>query len=157
MKPANLLLLLGGGYILLKDQFKNNPSCPSATTNLKTNTLNRNKAIRAPWIQYGPLNLSDNKYWKKIAKHWNTTEAVAKESRCYNCVAFDISPRMIECMSAGPTSEDILDMTDGEGVLGYCWMHSFKCHSARSCYTWAGGGPITKNKVSYEWERKAGA
>ena len=33
--------------------------------------------------------------------------------------AFDISPRMKECMP-GPTSEPI---EDKEGYLGYCWMH----------------------------------
>ena len=33
-------------------------------------------------------------------------------------------------------------------------MHHFKCHSARSCYTWAAGGPITKDKVSLSWQQK---
>ena len=73
-----------------------------------------------------------------------------KKSRCGNCVAFDISPRMLECMP-GPTSEPI---EDDEGKLGYCWMHHFKCHSARSCFTWAAGGPIDEDKVSYEWQEK---
>mgnify|MGYP006254202561 FL=1 len=43
---------------------------------------------------------------------------------------------------------------DEEGMLGYCWMHKFKCHSARSCYTWAAGGPIDEDKVSYQWQGK---
>ena len=41
-----------------------------------------------------------------------------------------------------------------DGQLGYCWMHHFKCHSARTCYTWAAGGPITEDKVSEEWQEK---
>ncbi len=41
-----------------------------------------------------------------------------------------------------------------DGVLGYCWMHKFKCHSARTCYTWAAGGPIEENDVSTEWAEK---
>ena len=128
--------------------------CPAATQSLEINTNNRNAAIRAPYIQYGPLNLSDEDYWVRAAKHWRTTPKVAKESRCSNCVAFDISPRMLECLP-GPVSQPI---EDAEGYLGYCWMHSFKCHSARACYTWAAGGPIDKNSVSYEWQsRQAGA
>lgn len=33
-------------------------------------------------------------------------------------------------------------------------MHHFKCHSARTCYTWAAGGPITEDSVSEEWQEK---
>jgi len=120
-------------------------ACPASTQNLKLNTKNRNRAIKAKHIQYGPLNLSDNAYWKRIAKHWNTKPAVAKKSLCSNCAAFDISPTMLRCMPG--------EVEDSEGRLGYCQMHHFKCHSARSCYTWAGGGPISTNKVSQSWLR----
>lgn len=123
-----------------------NPACPRATQDLALNTRNRNAAIKAPYIQYGPMNLFDQKYWKRMALFWNTSVGVAKKSRCSNCVAFDISPRMDACMP-GPVS-------DADGRLGYCWMHNFKCHSARSCRTWAAGGPIKTNKVSYEWQRR---
>jgi hypothetical protein len=127
--------------------------CPPATQDLEINTRNRNSAIKAEYIQYGPLNLADTEYWERAAEHWNTTVEVAKESRCSNCVAFDISPRMLECLP-GPVSQPI---EDAEGYLGYCWMHSFKCHSARSCFTWAAGGPIDEDKVSYDWqERQSG-
>ena len=127
--------------------------CPPATQDLEINTRNRNSAIKAEYIQYGPLNLADEEYWERAAEHWNTTVDVAKESRCSNCVAFDISPRMLECLP-GPVSQPI---EDAEGYLGYCWMHNFKCHSARSCFTWAAGGPIDEDKVSYDWQaRQAG-
>jgi hypothetical protein len=33
-------------------------------------------------------------------------------------------------------------------------MHHFKCHSARTCYTWAKGGPITEDSVSYDWQER---
>ena len=46
------------------------------------------------------------------------------------------------------------DTFDDDGELGYCWMHHFKCHSARSCHTWAKGGPIKKDKESIEWQEK---
>jgi len=124
--------------------------CPPATQDLELNTKNRNAAIKAEHIQYGPLNLADKQYWVKAAEHWNTTPDVAMKSKCSNCIAFDISPRMIDCMP-GPTSEPI---KDEEGYLGYCWMHHFKCHSARSCYTWAAGGPISKDSKSEEWQEK---
>ena len=46
------------------------------------------------------------------------------------------------------------DPLQKDGQLGYCWMHHFKCHSARTCYTWAAGGPITEDKVSKNGRRK---
>ena len=52
-----------------------------------------------------------------------------------------------ECIPA-ITSEPVADEF---GVLGYCWMHHFKCHSARTCNTWASGGPIKTDEVSGEW------
>jgi len=45
--------------------------------------------------------------------------------------------------------------SDKDGVLGYCWMHHFKCHSARACHTWAKGGPIDKDKESHNWQERA--
>ena len=112
--------------------------CPPATKDVAINTKNRNATIKN--FGYGPLNVEEpGDFWKDIAKQWKTTEKAAKKSKCGNCVAFDRSPRMKDCMP-GETS-------DGEGVLGYCWMHHFKCHSARTCDTWAKGGPITTDKV----------
>jgi len=122
-------------------------ACPTATQNLELNTKNRDAAIKTEYIQYGPLNVDEpGDYWKDIAEYWNTSEEAAKKSLCSNCVAFDISPRMDECMP-GQTS-------DKDGRLGYCWMHHFKCHSARACRTWAKGGPIVKDSVSYDWQER---
>ena len=141
--------------LLIEEQIKltigdQSLDCPAPTQDLELNTENRDAAIEAPHIQYGPLNLADEDYWVRAAEHWNTEPEVAKKSRCSNCVAFDISPRMLECLP-GPVSEPI---EDAEGKLGYCWMHHFKCHSARACYTWAAGGPITEDKTSQEWQEK---
>ncbi len=131
------------GYVFEKS--KQAAACPLATRDLKLNTKNRNKAIQADHIQYGPLNLDDEAYWERLAEHWKTTPDVAKQSKCSNCVAFDISPRMQDCMPG---------MVQEDGYLGYCHMHDFKCHSARTCYTWAKGGPITKDSVSLDWDKQ---
>ena len=40
-------------------------------------------------------------------------------------------------------------------TLGYCWMHSFKCHSARVCYTWTAGGPVSENDISQSWQQRS--
>jgi hypothetical protein len=123
-------------------------ACPLPTKDLEVNTENRNRAIKADYIKYGPLNVDEPaNYWNDIAEHWNTSVQGAKKSLCGNCVAFDISPRIKDCMSVGPVS-------DKDGEIGYCWMHNFKCHSARTCYTWAKGGPITNDKISMEWQDK---
>ena len=122
-------------------------ACPKPTQDLELNTRNRDSAIKAEHIKYGPLNVDDpGDYWDEIAVHWDTDVKAAKKSLCGNCVAFDISTRMDECMP-GTTSDD-------DGRLGYCWMHNFKCHSARSCYTWAKGGPIEEDEVSYDWQKR---
>lgn len=135
-KKSDILINKSGGF-----------SCPEATKNLELNTRNRNKSIKADWIQYGPINLSDSDYYIRLAEHWNTSVDVVKKSKCGNCAAFDISPRMKNCMSVG-------ELQDKDGILGYCWMHKFKCHSARTCYTWAKGGAITTDEVSYGWQEK---
>lgn len=122
-------------------------ACPAATQDLELNTKNRDASIKAEHIQYGPLNLNDEEYWERAAKHWNTDVETAKKSLCGNCVAFDLSPRMQDCMPG--------EVSDDDGKLGYCWMHHFKCHSARTCYTWAAGGPITEDKVSLDWQKKS--
>ena len=120
--------------------------CPPATKDVALNTKNRN-ATRDNHM-YGPLNVKEpGDYWEKLADKWDTTVEAAKKSKCGNCVAFDISPRMEECMPGS--------VSDESGRLGYCWMHHFKCHSARSCDTWATGGPIREDKKSYEWQEKA--
>ena len=119
--------------------------CPPATKDLALNTKNRDSTIKN--YNYGPLNVDEpGDYWQKIADYWNTTEKAAKKSLCGNCVAFDISPRMKDCMPG--------DTFDKDGELGYCWMHHFKCHSARACHTWAKGGPIEKDSESAEWQQK---
>ena len=119
--------------------------CPPATQNLSLNTKNRDATIKN--YNYGPLNVDvPAGYWHRIAKYWKTSLKAAKKSVCYSCVAFDISPRMKECLPG--------DTFDDDGVLGYCWMHHFKCHSARSCHTWAKGGPIKTDKESAIWQKK---
>jgi hypothetical protein len=93
------------------------------------------------------LNVSEpGDYWEKIADYWDTDVEAALASNCGNCVAFDISPRMDDCMPGETSDED--------GRLGYCWMHHFKCHSARSCHTWAKGGPIDDDEKSYDWQKR---
>ena len=126
---------------------ENVKACPAPTQDLELNTANRNRAIAAEFIKYGPLNLADKTYWEEYAKKWGPTTSAeeAKKSNCSNCVAFDISPRMEACMPGA---------TDEDGRLGYCWMHHFKCHSARTCYTWAAGGPIVEDEASYDWQKR---
>ena len=126
----------------------NKLACPKATQDLELNTKNRDASIEAEHIQYGPLIVDEpGDYWESIAEYWNTTTEAATKSQCGNCVAFDISPRMLQCMPGETSDED--------GLLGYCWMHHFKCHSARSCRTWAKGGPIKEDSVSSDWQERA--
>ena len=137
---------------IIKEQTeKTAKQCPAPTQDVSLNTANRDRAIRADFIKYGPLNVEKpGDYWEKIADKWDTDVEAAKKSKCANCVAFDISERMLTCIP-GKTSEPV---ADEDGKLGYCWMHHFKCHSARSCNTWAAGGPINEDEVSYDWQKR---
>jgi len=132
--------------------------CPEATQDLSLNTKNRN-ATRDNHA-YGPLNPAQpsEEYWESLAKKWKSSVEEAKASRCANCVAFDISPRMKECM---PVVDEKLHWSyysmpgfDADPEFGYCWMHHFKCFNARSCDTWASGGPIKDDETSYQWQEK---
>jgi hypothetical protein len=132
---------------LLLEKVLNKVGCPKPAKDLKLNTKNRNKAIKAEHVQYGPLNVDKpGNFWKQIAKFWKTEEDAAKASTCGNCGAFDISPRIKECMPG--------ELSDNDGVLGYCWMHDFKCHSARTCRTWVKGGPIKYDDISLDWQQR---
>ena len=138
--------------ILIESIKEDIKKCPAPTQDVALNTANRDRAIEADFIRYGPLNVEEpGDYWEIIAKKWKTTVEAAKKSRCANCVAFDISPRMINKCIPAIASEPV---EDEDGILGYCWMHQFKCHSARSCNTWAAGGPINEDEVSYNWQKR---
>ena len=153
----NLRKFIRESFKLLYEQAKQ-LDCPPATQDLELNTRNRNSAIKADYIQYGPLNLTDEDYWERAADHWNTSVEVAKQSKCYNCIAFDVSPRMQDCMPGliMPDAEvaDAIEKGEDWETLGYCWMHKFKCHSARTCYTWAAGGPIKDDLISADWQER---
>jgi hypothetical protein len=144
---TNGLIRLIERAIREQEEIANAFSCPAATEDLRLNTENRNAAIQDELVMYGPMNLSDENYWKDLAKFWKTDVKTAKQSRCGNCGAFDISPQMQECMPG--------ELQDPDGRLGYCWMYDFKCHSARSCRTWVAGGPIKDDGVSSSWHRKS--
>ena len=156
--------------------------CPPATQDVDVNTENRN-ATREDH-DYGPMNPMEPSqgYWESMSQKWEgASPEEAMGMRCSNCVAFDISPRMQKCMPMADELDDISDdneeldpmlvadmemvdmpedafpgFPDGDFVgFGYCWMHHFKCHSARACDTWAGGGPIQEDEGSHGWQDKA--
>jgi hypothetical protein len=116
--------------------------CPPATQDKALNSKNRAAAIADPNINYGPINESAEEYFTKAAKHWDKPFEEAIKQKCYNCVAYDVSPRMEDCGGAV------------KGKTGYCWMHSFSCSGKRSCYTWAKGGAITEDSASYAKQEK---
>ena len=143
---------LGAAVHFFNKRGSANTPCPEPTRDIELNTNNRQLAIDK--YDYGPPNPGKPSlaFWKKLAKRGKrkpTKQAIkeVKSMRCGNCVAFDVAPRMEACMP-GPVSK--------AGKLGYCWMHDFKCASLRTCATWAGGGPITEDKVSLDWQRRKG-
>lgn len=105
--------------VLIKEGQINIGKCPEATQNSKKNAENQEHAREE--YQYG--------------------ESQKKGQHCSNCVAWDVSPRMENC----------LEKLGGEG---YCWMHHFMCQGNKWCNTWAEGGPIKTDEKSLKWENK---
>ena len=119
--------------------------CPPATQDIDLNLRNRKKAIDE--YMYGPMdpNQPNEDFWRRVAAEWNMDNITqAKSARCGNCAAFDITPRMQDCIARGSGSErgsDPMDTIDA-GTLGYCKFLKFKCAAKRTCTAWVEGGPI---------------
>ena len=117
-------------------------SCPIATHDLNVNVNNRQHAIDE--YHYGPANpaMPEN-YWKDAAADWKIEENTAKNMTCSNCAAFNVSPKMKNCINAGigDSKEDgaaIIELAN----LGYCELLHFKCAGSRSCGIWLTNGPL---------------
>lgn len=122
-------------------------TCPPATHDIALNLQNRQRCIKM--AAYGPANpaLPNVRFWKEKANVFGGTVQEAQTMRCGNCAAFNVSPRMKECIAEGIGSEgvDPYDMINA-GELGYCEMFKFKCAAARTCDAWVAGGPIRRER-----------
>ena len=118
-------------------------SCPAATSDISLNLTNRQKAIDK--ANYGPANPNDSNelYWKKMAESWNISPSEAKTMRCGNCIFFNISPSMLDCIHKGLEGNPRITLVQDVGQLGYCEAFNFKCSALRTCAAWVVGGPIT--------------
>jgi len=128
-------------------------SCPAATQDIDLNLENRQEAIDE--YGYGPLNpnLDDtgknDDFWQSIADTFNADIEAAKESRCGNCAAFNLTSRIKDCITKGIGMYDGADPFESvkAGNIGYCQFLKFKCASMRVCNAWVSGGPITDEKM----------
>lgn len=123
-------------------------SCPIATQDVAVNLKNRQKAIQV--ANYGPLNPAqpNRTFWMAKANIFGTTVAEAKGSRCGNCAAFNVGPKIKACIEeglaqGGSGAQDAWD-TVNKADLGYCEMFDFKCAATRTCDAWVTGGPVTE-------------
>lgn len=111
------------------------------------NLANRAKAIAI--VGYGPPNprLPSLDFWRRKARVWGTSVREAKSMLCGNCAAFNVSPRIRECIAEGfgDEGQNPWDFIDA-GVLGYCMAFHFKCASERTCDAWVVGGPVTSER-----------
>ena len=117
------------------------PACPRPTHDIAMNLANRQTAIRV--AAYGPANpsLPNDAYWRGLAATWGISASEARTMRCGNCAAFDVTPRMRQCIAdglgGGRDPEAVIDA----GELGYCHAFKFKCAAKRTCSAWIVGGP----------------
>jgi len=118
-------------------------NCPLPTQDITLNLKNRAKAITT--AAYGPENpkLPNEAYWKRMADEWDVSAEEAKQSRCGNCAAFNVSDSIKQCIADGIGNDadpaDVVKLAD----LGYCEIFDFKCAASRSCRAWVVGGPNT--------------
>lgn len=76
--------------------------CPIATQNVEINLKHRQIAIDR--YGYGPLNPNNPniKFWRAKAEMWKLDSIEeAKEARCNNCAAFNITTRILNCIESG--------------------------------------------------------
>lgn len=119
--------------------------CPPATQDVGVNLQNRLHAIKT--AAYGPANprLENHTYWQQLANEWGVSADEAKTMRCGNCLLFNVSLRMQDCIARG-IGADGVDPYDAvtAGGLGYCEAFKFKCAAERTCRAWVVGGPMRK-------------
>ena len=118
-------------------------SCPMPTQDITLNLKNRAKAITS--AAYGPENpkLPNNAFWQKKADQWDVSIDDAKQSRCGNCAAFNVSDSIKQCIANGIGMEADPWGTIKLADLGYCEIFDFKCAASRTCDAWVVGGPNT--------------
>ena len=114
--------------------------CPVETQDIKANLDNRQKAVDV--AHYGPANPKEpnDAYWTAKAAQFKTTSDEAKTMRCGNCAAFNVSPRIKDCINKGIGAD--ASEVEKAGELGYCEFFDFKCAGKRTCDAWVVGGPI---------------
>jgi len=116
-------------------------SCPAPTQDITLNLKNRAKAITS--AAYGPENpnLPNDAFWRKKADQWDVSVDDAKQSRCGNCAAFNVSDKIKQCIADGIGNEADPWGTIKLADLGYCEIFDFKCAASRTCDAWVVGGP----------------
>ena len=116
-------------------------SCPAPTQDITLNLKNRAKAITS--AAYGPENpnLPNDAFWSKKADQWDVSVDDAKQSRCGNCAAFNVSDKIKQCIADGIGREADPWGTIKLADLGYCEIFDFKCAASRTCDAWVVGGP----------------
>lgn len=90
--------------------------CPIETSNTDMNM--KNKLMATEEHNYGP--------------------PTDPETICGNCAAFNMSSRILDCISKTVTDDS----------LGYCETHRFMCTRQKTCDTWVAGGPLTDEYFS---------
>jgi len=115
--------------------------CPAPTQDITLNLKNRAKAITT--AKYGPENpnLPNTPFWQRKADTWDVTVDEAKQSRCGNCAAFNVSDKIKQCIADGIGNEADPWGTIKLADLGYCEIFDFKCAASRTCDAWVVGGP----------------
>jgi hypothetical protein len=86
---------------LLKE-VESEQKCPIATQNIDVNVKNRQIAIDR--YGYGPLNPNNPniKFWREKMEMWKLdTMEEAREARCNNCAAFNITSKILNCIEKG--------------------------------------------------------
>jgi len=131
-------------------------SCPLPTQDITLNLKNRAKAITT--AKYGPENpnLPNTPFWQRKADTWDVSVEDAKQSRCGNCAAFNVSEDIKECIAQGIGNEADPWGTIKLADLGYCEIFDFKCAASRTCDAWVVGGPNTGEAKDEDMEEDEG-
>ena len=105
-------------------------------------------------MDYCPLPLQNNKFWRDKAERWDVTEGDARGRLCANCEHFLQTTQVLDCIDNGPAKDFKTSMVDPSIVdieskpVAYCMLYEITCSPTRTCDSQELGGPI--DDVKYE-------
>ena len=118
----------------------NESSCPEATRDRAVHLANLQTAISDASYGHRDTQKANASYWKRKASQFDGDVQSAKKALCGNCVAFNQTDSMLQCISMSESDDE------NSGSPGFCEVFDFACGSERTCDAWESGALDSQKK-----------